>query len=106
MKFVLYIDYLTGEHRKGYEYIPMKAKNILEAIHEADAIHNPDTMYLVRIMQSVGKVEKENGYKTKIYKAIECKRTKWHENTEENGEQVHFVKRCYTKDIECFEAIW
>ena len=37
------------------EYKPLTAKNIKEAIIEADTMHNAEIMYLIRIMQKVGK---------------------------------------------------
>lgn len=57
----------------------MEAKNMAAAIIEADAIHNPETMYLIRIMEKDGKAEKvEGGVKAQAYTTIMEKRsTKW-----------------------------
>lgn len=79
MKYVLYIDYRASYKPMYSEYRPMNAKTIAEAIIEADAIHDPETMYLIRIMEKTGKVEKvEGGVKVQAYKAFMEKRsTKW-----------------------------
>ena len=102
MKYILYIDYKANSG-KSYEYRAMTAKNLIEAITEADEIHNPETMYLIRIMEKIGKVEKENNYKVQYYKAIMCKRSDWHLNNPENCENIHFAKRSYNNKFECIE---
>ena len=99
MKYALYIDYRATE-KKGYEYIKMNAKNILEAIEEAEKVYNPETMYLIRIMEKSGKIERVNSHEThQLYTALECKRSHaggWHRNDTEHGEdnnhKVYFVK--------------
>lgn len=58
MKYVLYIDYRASYKPMYSEYRPMDAKNMAEAVIEADTAHNPETMYLIRIMKEDGKVEK------------------------------------------------
>lgn len=79
MKYILYIDYSASYKPMTSEYRAMNAKNIAEAIIEADAIHNQGTMYLIRIMEKRGKVEKvESNIKAQTYTAIMEKRsTKW-----------------------------
>lgn len=81
MKYALYIDYRSTE-KKGYEYLKMNAKNILEAIEEADKVYNPETMYLIRIMEKSGKIERVSSHEThQLYIALECKRSHaggWH----------------------------
>ena len=111
MKYVLYIDYRAIE-TKGYEYRAMTAKNFKEAIEEAEKIYDPETMYLIRIMEKEGKVYTENGCKNQNYKAVECKRScngGWHANNSENSEEEHIVRRSYMKSngnvIDWYECI-
>ena len=106
MKYVLYIDYRASYKPMYSEYKPLEAKNIKEAIIEAAAMHNADTMYLVRIMQTPGKVEKvESDIKFQTYTAIMEKRsTKWAAMDEEqtyNGQ--HQVKHFYAKFGDWYE---
>ena len=100
-QYVLYIDYRV-RHNPTYEYLLLKAENLQEAIVEADRIHDIDTMYLVRLMEKRGKVEKvESGVKVQTYKAmIEKRSTKW-----ENMETSHEVGRYISKYGEWFEII-
>ena len=79
MKYVLYIDYRSSSRPLSYEYRPLKAKSLAFAILEADAIHDLDTMYLIRIMAMCGKVEKvESNVKMVPYMAVLEKRSvKW-----------------------------
>ena len=100
-QYVLYIDYRTS-HKPAYEYAVMEAENLQEAIVEADRIHDIDTMYLVQIMEKIGKVEKvESDIKARTYRAILEKRsTKW-----DTVESLHSVKRCFSKYGEWFDII-
>lgn len=79
----------------------MNAKTILEAIIEADTVHDSKTMYLVRIMEKSGKVEKvASDVKGQTYKAILEKRsTKW-----AKFEGGHAVMRYTAKYAEWFET--
>lgn len=106
MKYVLYIDYRASHKPMYSEYKPLEAKNIKEAIIEADAMHNPETMYLIRIMEKTGKIEKvESDVKAQTYIAIMEKRsTKWAAIDEEqtyNGQ--HRVKHFYAKFGDWYE---
>lgn len=99
MKYVLYIDYRSNAS-KAYEYRAMEAKNFKEAINEAEKIYNPDTMYLIRIMEKEGKIYTGEGCRNQNYRAIECKRSckgGWHANSSENSEEDHVVRRSYMK---------
>ena len=102
MKYVLYIDYQASYKPMTCEYRPMNAKNIAEAIIEADAFHNPKTMYLIRIMEKRGKVEKvERDIKAQSYDAIMEKRsTKWTSEV-----QCHRVKHFSAKFGNWFEIV-
>lgn len=102
MKYLLYIDYLASYKPLTYEYRPMNANNIAEAIIEADAVHDSKTMYLIQIMEKIGKVEKvESDIKAQSYKTIMEKRsTKW--TSEVRG---HRVKHFTTKFTDWFEIV-
>lgn len=102
MKYVLYIDYSASYKPMTCEYRALNAKNIAEAIIEADAIHDLKTMYLVRIMEKRGKVEKvESDVKAQTYTAIMEKRsTKWTE-----AERDHSVQHIMTKYSDWFETV-
>ncbi len=101
MKYVLYIDYNASYKRMTWEYRVMTAKNIAEAIIEADAIYNQDTMYLIRIMEKRGKLEKvASDVKAQTYTAIMEKRsTKWLAM-----ERSHSVKHFMSKFYDWFET--
>lgn len=51
MKYILYIDYSAFYKPMTSEYRALNAKTLAEAIIEADAIHDPEKMYLIRIME-------------------------------------------------------
>lgn len=106
MKYILYIDYRASYKPMFSEYKPLEAKNIKDAIIEADAMYNTDTMYLIRIMEKTGKVERvESDIKAQTYTAIMEKRsTKWAEMDETqtyNGR--HQVKHFYAKFGDWYE---
>lgn len=79
MQYVIYVDYRSSYKPLAYEYRPLVAKSLAAAILESDAIHNPDTMYLIRIMVKFGKLERVGtGLKMQAYMAVLEKRsTKW-----------------------------
>lgn len=79
MKYVLYIDYRASYKPMYSEYRPMDAKTMADAVIEADATHNPETMYLIRIMEKNGKIERLGGsVKAQTYTTVMEKRsTKW-----------------------------
>lgn len=100
MKYVLYIDYRASYKPMYSEYRPMNAKNMTEAVIEADAAHDPETMYLIRIMEKDGKAEKlGGGIKAQVYTAIMEKRsTKWAAEGRD-----HSVKHFIAKFADWFE---
>ena len=75
-------------------------KAVAEAVIEADATHDPETMYLIQIMEKTGKVEKVGGgVKAQTYKAIMEKRsTKW-------AARAHSVKHFTAKFADWFEIV-
>lgn len=108
MKYILYIDYRCGHKPLTSEYKPLKAQNFKEAIIEADAIHNINTMYLIRIMEKTGKVEKvETGVKAQTYTAIiEKGSTKWADmNAEQTYNGQHQAKHFYAKFGDWYEIV-
>lgn len=100
MKYILYIDYRVSCKPLTFEYRTMNAKNLAEAIIEADAIHDQETMYLIKIMEKRGKVEKvDSDVKAQTYTAILEKRsTKW-----AAAERCHSVKHFMAKFADWFE---
>lgn len=102
MKYVLYIDYRANYKPMYSECKPLEAKNIKEAIIEADAMYNADTMYLIRIMEKTGKVEKvESDIRAQIYTTIMEKRSiKW-----VAMDRQHQVKHFYAKFGDWYEII-
>lgn len=102
MKYVLYINYNASHKGMLWKYRAMTAKNIAEAVIEADAIYNQDTMDLIRIMEKQGKLEKvESNVKAQTYTAIMEKRsTKWLAM-----ERNHSVKHFMSKFDDWFETV-
>lgn len=100
MKYILYIDYRTFSEFQASEYRTMNAKNLAEAIVEADAIHDQKTMYIIKIMEKRGKVEKvESDVKAQTYTAILEKRSaKW-----AAAERCHSAKHIMAKFADWFE---
>lgn len=108
MKYIIYFDYMA-EAKKSYEYRPLAAKNLEEAIAEADKAieENTEPIYLTRILKKDGKIEKEAGtdLKRENFEAILCRRSHgWHQNNKKNYEAEHFAKRLYNREIEFFGA--
>ena len=86
MKYILYIDYSASYKPMTSEYLKLDAKTLSDAILEADAQYNPNTMYLMRIMVKDGKAEKvESDIKRTAYRAKFERRTRW---TETNAEHI------------------
>ena len=114
MKYVLYIDYCAGA-KKDIEYRDLLAKNIEEAIEEAEkeilkaGIFGE--IYLARIMKRYNsRTHKELGIKEEDFEAIMCKRTIWRRNIPENGENEQRVRRSeykkgFCKGLHCYTAI-
>lgn len=94
MKYILYIDYSAFYKPMTAEYRALNAKTLAEAVIEADTIHEPKTMYLIKIMEKRGRVEKvESDVKAQTYTAIMEKRsTKW-AAAETNHSAKHFMSK-------------
>ena len=114
MKYVLYIDYCAGA-KKEIEYRDLLAKNIEEAIEEAEkeilkaGIFGE--IYLARIMKRYDFcVDKELGVREEYFAAIMCKRKIWRRNIPENGENEQRVRRSeykkgLCKGLHCYTTI-
>lgn len=100
MKYLLYVDYIAGGE-KPYAYIPLKARDLGEAIIESDAQYNPKDVYLVRIMVKDGSVEHpERGVSAQRYTSRYEKRSyRWYAY----DETEHYVIQFKTKNVEWFE---
>lgn len=101
MKYIIYKDYLSGQHHIGYEYLTTEAKTDFEALEAAEKEYDEDRLYLIRIMKAEGKpkVCTPDGWKKQLYKAVMCKRSNsvgWHANDEQHAESVHYAYRYYT----------
>lgn len=107
MKYVIYIDYRASYKPMYTEYKPMTARNIKEAVIEADTMHNSKIMYLIRIMEKTGKVEKvESNIKAQTYTAIMEKRsTKWNDMDKSTYSGNHQVKHFYAKFGDWYEIL-
>ena len=109
-KYVLYYDFRSGHdngHGQGWDYKVMQATDLLGAIAEADEAWDDDSIYLLRIMEKVGKTETlkdmwKETYKRETYRAVLCKRSYsgWHLNDEKNGEGEHEAAREIYKNFE------
>lgn len=108
-KYVLYID-RCAVAEVPYEYRELAAKNITEAMIEADEMMRGDPYYLIRIMEKAGKVkpvEGCSGWKQVPYKATFCNRGAhgWHPNTTEYSENSHRAVKRFNKDFSYIEII-
>lgn len=101
MKYVLYIDYKAGS-LAPCDYKAMEANNLADAILEADELYagpGDNGIYLVRIMELVGKPKRVDGMSEEIYEAVLCKRSNnWHRNDIKHSESRQMVKRTVFKD--------
>ena len=105
-KYILYTDFRSGygnEHGLGWDYKVMAATDLVSAIAEADEAWDDEKVYLLRIMEKVGKIEHRReavSYRHVEYRAVLCKRSYngWHLNNEKNGECEHVAARNITND--------
>lgn len=109
MKYIIYKDYMTGEHILGYSYTTIDAKDMFDLFEQADRMwgEEQDKLYLMQIMKKVPNMthREENGWKADYYEAVMCKRSNvvgWHRNDEQHSEAKHVIKRVYKKDLEYF----
>ena len=105
MKYLVYKDYLAGEHYLGYDYQLIEAADDFEAVSIADSIWKEEShkLYLMRILKKAGKVRSgfSKGWKEQDYKAVICKRSEkcgWHKNDAEHCENEHIITLTYKSD--------
>ena len=106
MTYVLYTDHKAGT-KKNDGYKLMEAKNLLDAMAEADKEWNDDC-YLMRIMEQDGKTERvvkgRDGFSCTLYTAKLARRSYgWHLNNHENAEGEHSVKRFVNRFFDNYE---
>ena len=88
MKYLVYIDYKATA---GVKYLELAARNVKDAIKEVNNIWEllGDKIFLTDILQKVGKVIAEGGYKSEDYSPILRNRggKEWFDYNDED----HFV---------------
>lgn len=72
MKYILYIEYRVNKN-PSFEYMAMKARSFEEAIEEAEKIYNPETMYLIQIMQKKARHLALTGTRSGITKQLSAR---------------------------------
>lgn len=92
MKYLLYVDFKASHNQNGgIEWIELNARNILEAMSEADTRLEPlEDVYLARILEKKGKDSTTTDRRVTFadLQAILCNRggDGWHVNDEAHGE--------------------
>lgn len=96
MKLLAVIDKKASA---GFEFVELNAKEIVTAMAEADTLMN-ETVYLIKIVKKVGKIEKVDNLKTEKYEAVITNRGNgWHVNDYEHGEGPLTVRKYTTLDL-------
>lgn len=90
-KYILLVDFKSSPR---LEYKDLYAKDLYDAIEEADTYFGED-IYLLKICEKYSKTVRNEGAKTTNYRAILCKRSVsgWHINNSENGENHVMIRR-------------
>lgn len=96
MKYLLYVDFKASHNQNGgIEWIELNARNILEAMGEADKILGAqEDVYLARILEKKGKDSTTTDRRLTLthLQAILCNRGEgWNLNDEAHGEAAQFV---------------
>ena len=106
MKYILYTDHKAGlmEEQDGYQ--EMEATTLVDAMAEADNKWD-DTIYLMRIMEKVGKITRTmTGTRVETYEAVICRRSYgWHPNTIKYSENEHRVTKNWQEKDEAWYRI-
>lgn len=103
-KFIIMIDYRAGAE-KAFNYIPVTAHDIVEAIEIADSFMGTD-VYLMHILEKTGKTDRSFGIRTTEYTARMTRRTcGWHPTTIKNGESECRVREAVCKDFTNYDVI-
>lgn len=99
VKYILYIDFMSGVDPVGYKYIPLESDNLISAIDEADKVFDGGRHYLIRILEKSGKVTVVDGCRVVPFTAVLCRRSYgWHGNTADNYEDTHTIDYHYNRD--------
>ena len=107
--YILYIDYKANVPGCGYLYTRLNATDLVAAMCEAEKQWYSQDVYLMRIMEKVGKSEKDQGtWRKQKYNAILCRRSGWwFANDKDHYEQEHKIFRYNgtgkNKEYEWFE---
>ena len=96
--FVAIIDYKAGKGPvRGFDFIELSAKNILEAMNEAGKLMTED-VYLIKIAEKAGvyNIGEYSEIGRIIYRSVlVCRSFGWYPSTEENGEQATLIEHDY-----------
>ena len=91
-KYIAIVDFKSTV-RKGFDHVELNAKTILEAMDEASKLKTED-VYLVKIAEKIGKIEKREGAKRAKYTEILCFRSfGWHPCNSDNCESSSVWER-------------
>lgn len=103
-KFIIMIDYKAGTG-KVFDYIPVTAHDIVEAIEIADAFMATD-VYLMHILEKSGKTDRTHGIRTTEYTARMTRRSGgWDPTNQKNGESVCRVREDVCKDFTNYSVL-
>lgn len=102
-KYVALIDWMT-DHKNGFDYFKLDAKNIIEAMDEAAKLFN-EHVYLIKIEEKTEIGEDNGGFPAVIYHSILCSRRKarYCTITGDNGE--FDIPLAYIPEFDSFEHI-
>ena len=101
-KYIAMIDWKV-EFKNGFDYVELDAENAVEAIEKADDLWN-ENVYLIKIMEKAGKINRYEGFKVTTYTSILCRRSfGWHRTNTENGESEVTVKQYINKYFTTYE---
>lgn len=102
-KYIAVIDYKSTV-KNGFDHIPLVAKNLLDAMTEAETLLTDD-VYLVDIAEKSGKIEKVDGCKeTKFTEILRNRGNGWHRCDSTHGEGSVTWKMIRGKWGEYFEV--
>lgn len=86
-KYIAIVDF-ASHTGKMFDQVELSAKTLMDAMDEAATLKDED-VYLVKIAEKTGKVEKREGAKRTRYTEILCCRSNgWHTCTHVNSESA------------------
>lgn len=102
IKYMAIID-SKAETGKIFGYVELKAKNIIEAMNEAEGYIN-ENVYMIFIAQKTSKVLKVAGGKEVVFKNILANRKNgWHVCDDKHSERTTSWKVIFTKSGNYYE---